>query len=64
MEPLSVIEIPEFITKVKTANKIRTKYYKKKKDGSWYPRALPKTYKAKLKEGVYSMDGKYLLIRS
>lgn len=61
MEPLSVIEIPQFITKVKTANKIRTKYYKKKKDGSWYPRALPKTYKQKLKDGIYSMDGKYLL---
>ena len=62
MEPLATIEIPEYITKVKTANKIRRKYYKRKKGGDgWKPRALPKTYKAKLKKGIYSMDGRYLL---
>lgn len=59
-KPLATIEIPQFITKVKTANKRRTKYYKKKKKG-WSPRDLPPTYEEKLESGEYSMDGKYLL---
>ena len=58
---LATIEIPEFITKVKTANKRRKKYYRKKK-GKWKPKKLPPSYKKKLKNGTYSINKKgYLL---
>lgn len=54
------IEIPKFITKVKTSNARRAKYYKKNKKG-WYPRNLPKTFQSKLDKGIYSMKKGYLL---
>lgn len=57
---LATIEIPQFITKVQTAKKARPKYYRKKK-GKWKPKKLPPTYKEKLKKGIYSMKGNYLL---
>lgn len=58
----ATLEIPKFITKVKTADSRRAKYYRKKKGGDgWEPRSLPKTYRQKLKDGIYSMDGRYLL---
>lgn len=58
----ATIEVPKFITKIKTANSRRAKYYKRKKGGDgWYPRALPKTYKKKLKDGIYSIKKDYLM---
>jgi len=60
-ELLATIEIPKFITRVKMSNKRRKKYYKKGKKG-WKPRNLPKTYKEKLDEGIYSISSRgYLL---
>lgn len=62
--------IPKYITKVKTSDKRRRKYYRKrekkrgKNKGSliWKPRnPLPKTYKAKLDEGEWTLDNKNYL---
>lgn len=61
-ELLASIEIPKFITRVKMSNKRRKKYYKKTKKKGWKPRNLPKTYRQKLEDGVYSMSSRgYLL---
>jgi len=63
MQLLQELIIPEYIVRVKMANKRRRKYYRKNKKGTWKPRQLPKTYKQKLKDGVYRMDkkDKYIL---
>jgi len=57
-KPLAEIEVPQFITRVKTADSRRAKYYKKKNGGGMYPRSLPKTYAKKVKDGIYSFDAK------
>lgn len=54
-DPVAVITIPEYPTKIKMSDKTRAVYYKLNKT-RWKPRSLPKTYKAKLKDEVWRKD--------
>lgn len=57
---LQTLEISEYKTRIKMSNKRNKKYYyigENKNTGKpmWRPRDLPKTYKAKLDEGEYTL---------
>lgn len=62
MKEICRIEIPEYMVRVQLSKKRTTKYYKKKRNGGWYPRTLPKTYLTKLKENKLKLDKNNYLI--
>lgn len=64
LEFIQSITIPKYIVKMKTSDKQRRRYYKYDKSNSkWKPRPLPKTYKTKLDEGIYSLDSQGYLLK-
>lgn len=60
-EPVAVITIPEYPTKIKISDKSRATYYKKLRT-RWTPRKLPKSYKLKLERNIWSKDEKGFLL--
>lgn len=64
LEHLQTLEIPQYLTKVKTSDSQRRKYYRKRKAKAgprkgqliWKPRKLTEKRKQKLKEGTWNVD--------
>ena len=61
MELLQTLIIPQYQAEVQISKSQQKKFYKKKR-GGFYPRKLPKTYRDKLANGLYSIGSDGLVL--